>query len=45
MQVIHKWLLTDVPVETRQKIKEVAKLHKTTVGNALYIIVKAYKIK
>jgi hypothetical protein len=45
MEVIRKWLLTDVPVETREKIKRVAKRHKTTVGNAIYIIVKAYKEK
>jgi len=45
MEVIRKWLLTDVPVETRKKIKLVAKKHKTTVGNALYIIVRDYKIK
>ena len=43
MKEIKKWLLSDVPVEAREIIRSVAKRHKTTIGNALYIIAKFYK--
>jgi len=42
MKLIHKWLLSDVPEETREAIRAVAKERKTTIGFALKHIVEVF---